>query len=304
MNVLDLRGPQFLQLYLALLAAVTIAAILLRWLLRSPADDLPWPLPKYLPLELAYLSGGPQGAVNAAIAGLVQSGAIEVDAATRRLSAQPKDCRNATVLERVVYSLAAKGSGKIDDLRAAAKPMADEFAFRLQKQGLVLSDERATVVRLFPAMLILALLALGIAKIYVGISRNRPVEILIFLCIVTAAIAVPFIAKRPLRTRRGDRVLGKIKSQNAALEETASTGAKYLSDEDLTLAFALFGPAVLAGGTLTNLRTALFPPPRQSDGWFHGCGSAGSSCGSSCGGASGCGGGGCGGGGCGGCGGG
>jgi len=295
MNVLNLRGPEFLQLYLALLAAVTIGAILLRWYLRTPADDVPWPLPKYLPLELAYLSGGAKGAVDAAIAGLVQGGSILVDGATRRLSPIAKACPKATVLERVIFALAAKGTGKIDALRSAAKPSAQELSHRLRKDGLLLSAERASFVQLFSALPVLALLVLGIAKICVGISRNKPVEILVFLCVVTLAIAAALFFKRPLRSRRGDRALRKFKAQNVALLATASASARNLTDEDLMLAFALFGQTALAGASLSDLRLAMFPPSQSSGG---SCG------GSSCGGGSSCSGGGCGGGGCGGCGGG
>src|SRR5437868_3873105 len=86
MNILDLRGPEFLQFYLGLLALLTVTALVLRYLLRGPGDEFPGRMPPLEPLEIAYLAGGAAGAARGAVAALVQQGALAVGRGTGRLS--------------------------------------------------------------------------------------------------------------------------------------------------------------------------------------------------------------------------
>jgi uncharacterized protein (TIGR04222 family) len=289
MNVLDLRGPQFLQLYLLLLALATAASLILRRLLRGPG---PWSRQQVIelsPLEIAYLSGGESGAVDAAIAVLVQRGVLIADGPTRRISATGIASSNVTVVERAICTLAEGRSRRIDEVRAAARATADPLAHRLRNNELILAPGAMLLARFVPAALMFALLALGIAKVQVGVSRNKPVGLLILLCFATTVIAIAFAAAKLLRTRRGDAVLAKFRSRHTALNTTGRADASLLSEQDVALGMALFGPTILTGTALRHLRTAMRPPDRPSSG--NGGGSS-------------CGGGGCGGGGCGGCGGG
>jgi len=158
--------------------------------------------------------------------------------------------------------------------------------------------ERALLARLVPALLMAMVLVLGIAKVIVGISRNRPVIFLVFLCIATMILVAVFGKLPAVRTRSGDRLMASLRRRNSALQATARSAPQNLADTDLALAIALFGPAVLASGALRDLRQALWP---VNTSWEGGSSCGGASCG---GGGGGCSGGGCGGGGCGGCGGG
>ena len=80
-NPLDLRGPEFLLLYLLLLVAAGCAAVILRWALRLPADEPVGEDVRLGPYEVAYLAGGEQLAADAAIASLVQRRVLAVDPA-------------------------------------------------------------------------------------------------------------------------------------------------------------------------------------------------------------------------------
>jgi uncharacterized protein (TIGR04222 family) len=168
---------------------------------------------------------------------------------------------------------------------------------RLKEMGLLVADGQARLVRLVPTLLVLGVAVFGIIKIGVGLSRGKPVAFLVVLCVATVLIALIGFARGVHRTVRGDRVLTRLKQENAALEHTARRKPSELAGDDLALAMGLFGIGILAYGPLAPLGTALRPPAGTG-----GCG-AGGGCGGGCGGGGG-GGGGCGGGGCGGCGGG
>ncbi len=58
MNPLDWTGPEFLQLYVAVLIIAIIAAVTLRWWLRGPGGAVPAGFLEDYPYEAAYLSGG------------------------------------------------------------------------------------------------------------------------------------------------------------------------------------------------------------------------------------------------------
>src|SRR5688500_15969834 len=78
MNVFDLPGPEFLKLYVTLVAGAIAALLILRQLLRGPFDD---PMPgsaRLGALEVAYLGGGRRGAIDAAIAALAHRDVVKV----------------------------------------------------------------------------------------------------------------------------------------------------------------------------------------------------------------------------------
>jgi uncharacterized protein (TIGR04222 family) len=295
MNIFNWHGPEFLVLYFTLLIIAVVAAVLLRLRLRGPGDALRAEQipPDLHPLEVAYLVGGSKAVTDSAIAMLVQRGSLAVQG--NKLVASSLAPQDVTPLEDAVYRAVAKKKtvAKVGPVRKSVKDLTRSAISRLQQLGLVPTDEQAASARKIPALLLVALLALGVAKIAVGIDRNRPVEVLVFLCAITFVFAVLFLVIRPRRTGRGALLLERLKERHAALRTTArsAAGSAQLTPADATLAFALFGPAIFAAGPMHDLNRALQPPSSGGTG----CGSA-SSCGSgSCGG---------GGGGCGGCGGG
>lgn len=289
MNPFDLTGPQFLGFYIVLAIAAVIVAAILRSGLRLPDDE---PTPEMLQLDpyaIAYLAGGADLAVNAAIACLVQRDLIAVDPGQRKLSHTGQSPSKPKSMEYYVYQ--AIGSGKtIQEVREVVARRCDEIGERLKMTELICNDARASIARILPTLLVLAVAALGGIRIAIGLSRGKPVAFLVILTAITLIVAFTGFARRPHRSKRGDRALDQLKEDNSALEATASQKAEALAGEDFALAVGLFGMGVLASGPLAGLQLALTPPPAAS-------GSSGSSCSSSS-----CGGG-CGGGGCGGCGG-
>jgi uncharacterized protein (TIGR04222 family) len=289
MNLFDLPGPVFLTFYGLLLAGAVVVALVLRRWLRQPSDE-PAELPVLSPYEAAYLTGGDELAVNAALTRLVDEGILDVDAGQRKLTVRAGMAAPADPLEMAILQATKGNEGQpIKDVRAATMAELSRLRNRLLELGLLVSDDQACFARFLPAITVLCLVPIALVKINVGVEREKPVALLVIACIITAAIALFGFGRRVHRSRRGDLVLQNLREEHAALQTTAQHQA--LAGIDLALAVALFDLAILAGGPHANLQTALKPPQGAScaaGGCGGGCGGGG--CGGGCGGCGGCGG--------------
>lgn len=137
-------------------------------------------------------------------------------------------------------------------------------------------------------------LGLGIAKIIVGLAREKPVGYLLIGCLLLTAIAA-WLAWKPRRTLAGDRTLTALQNSFRSSDQRRQWDAKRGTVDLAPLAIALLGVGTLYGTPWDAIRVST-QRMRTADGGAGGCGTTG--CG-----AGGDGGGGCGGGGCGGCGG-
>jgi uncharacterized protein (TIGR04222 family) len=290
MNPLNLTGPQFLAFYIMLIVSAVVVAIAWRSYLRQPIDEL---FPDTAPLsayEAAYLEGGEDLAVNAAVVHLVQDEILSVkeNKLVRESDVLPAD---AHALEKKVFDAVEPSAGSsLATVQRAAKTELTPIRERLQDLGLLVSPSQASIATIAPLLVVLAVPALGVIKILVGVSRGKPVGFLVILCIASVIIAFVGFGRKVTRSRRGDGTLERLKTTNAAMKTQVLKLADQVSGDDMAMALALFGVGILAGSPLSPLQPMMRPPPTVSSS----CG-GGSSCGSSCGG-------GCGGG-CGGCGG-
>ncbi len=300
MNPFDFTGPEFLAFYVALLAIAASAGALLRWFLRLPADvDALRLQPTLSAYEISYLATDEKGCARASIARLAHAGALNVDAAKHTLSRGTFNLpADATLTDRYLYAMIPEsGDRKVSDLIASANPATRSLPPRVEALGLTASSQSSFLARAVPTILFVFVFAAGVAKIGIGISRERPVAFLVVLVIV-AAIGTVLFAKAIHRTRRGDAFLRRLKDENAALRTQARRRPESLTGDDLVIALSLFGMDIVMDGPVADVRTAL-KPKSEATNCGAGCGSYVSSCG---GGGGGCGGGGGGGGGCGGCG--
>ena len=294
-NPLDLPGPQFLLLYVFL---IIVAAMLARVIKRSLVSPR-WTDMRHInldPYEAAYLRGGARGAIDAAIAMLAQKQLLKVSSTTREVITTGPLPAGAHWFEKAVHhSLSPRSGRQVNDIRSSSMltPHTERIAAQLKEWGLIPADDRWRTARMVAALVMLAVLLLGVAKIFVGISRHRPVSFLVFLCIVAGIITLVVCNSRPARTRLGDQTLEQLRGESAALQMAARTRPDLMASGDVALAIGLFGVEALAftNDSWMDLKAALQPPVTT------GSGSSSSSCGGG-----GCGGGGCGGGGCGGCG--
>ena len=297
MDLLDLRGPDFLKVYAIFFIGAVAVGLALRRVLRGPAADPPRGIADELdPIEVAYLAGGPRLAINTALTSLYRRGALRLTAGTRSLQAVQPLPQGATPLEQQLYRfIAIEPSRTVREVHKNASLVIT--ARRPHDLGLLLAAGQRATIAIASAMPLAAVLLLGAAKLWVGASRGRPIGYLSLIEFAGAIGVIMFLAGAPRRSATGDGVLRELQSENSALKLQAASRSSVLSPAEIALAVGLFGPAVLAGsGELDELRLAMQPPNSQG----------GSSCGSGCGSGGSCGGGGggCGGGGCGGCGGG
>lgn len=291
-NVFNLAGPEFLKLYGGLLAGAVAVLLVLRYLLRGPGGEPAVGADNLAPLETAFLTGGRRGTVDAAVASLVQRGLLKVKLdgnrpKLRTLHPMPIELNE---VERAVYLAVAethKNDALLGPVRLAAADAADEVGDTLREHELVLPEARMAVVRFIPVLPLALCLIVGVQKLVFGVNRGKPIGFLVILCFFTLVIGLIALANYPHRTRRGGNLLASLRRRNASMELTS---IRQMSPADATMAFALFGPAVLASGADADFHEAM----RRNTASGSGCGS--SSCGSSsCGGGGGCGGGGCGG---------
>jgi uncharacterized protein (TIGR04222 family) len=300
-NPLDLKGQEFLALYGGLMAIIIPAAYWLQSRLWLPDDSSP--LPNLDTYEVAYLVMGKSHVVDTAIAALTQQGYVkpEPDGQTLVLEKPVEPSRHwveqsvATAIETDNWISAVRGA---DTLKL------DAIHDQLIQLKLMMSPTQSFKARAYPTLLVVALLGLGVAKIVVGVSRDKPVGFLIMLCFILVLVAMQLFDgtsfRRPWgnRTRFGDRAL-------TAMRDRQQRPTSVDDNPQLPMLIALFGVQILAGSSLTDLRTLLMPTPSSA---YTDSGGGDTGIGSSCSGGSSCGGGGggCGGGGggCGGCGGG
>lgn len=298
MNPFDLRGPDFLILFGVLSALTVVLAAVLRWSLRGPDGDGPIEVSDLSPYHIAYLAGGARLPIHAAVAALVKEDAIHVSKSKHTLSRKDQVPEQAHPLERAVHAhVACSGEMTLSELGRIDSKSLTRLHQELEEQGLLVAPAEAGLARVLPTLLVLAVTLLGMIKVAVGVARDRPVLFLVLGCVATAVVAFAGFARPVLRSRRGDRLLARLRAEHAPLASTAHARAEALAASDVTLAVGLFGIGILATGPYADLRAAR----KASDtaGWSSHCGSG---CGGG-GGGGGCGGGGCGGGGCGGCGG-
>jgi uncharacterized protein (TIGR04222 family) len=287
MNPLDWQGPEFLSLYVPLLVGGFLAALLLRYHLRQPAGE-PLPLGRRPdPYEVAALDG-PNTLIEAAVAALFHRKALRVE--NLKLVTGEELPADAAPIERAVFQRVAAGSTSTHELRQALSADIERYRQRLSQKGLVLDEYRAAPVQIVPTVAYGAVLLLGLLKIFVGLSRDRPV---LFLVLLTGLAALGFLVlgKVPWRTRLGDATLKSLREEHQALRTTTTAGgtSEVLNGQELALAVGLFGPAMLIPMGYGDLRQTL-RPFSSGDAGGGGSSSGDSSCGG--GGCGGCGGGG------------
>jgi uncharacterized protein (TIGR04222 family) len=154
-------------------------------------------------------------------------------------------------------------------------------------------------LRVVTAVLYVALLVTGIARVAEGTANHRPVSDLVFLLIVTVLIGAFQLGRAlrvPVVSRRSSAYLKRLRELHGAGRLPGSLARSGPS----ALGYGALAGAALFAVALDGFRAV--PDEAMRSALLAGMPSASSGSGgsSSCGGGSGCGGGGCGGGGCGG----
>lgn len=275
---LDWTGTAFLKLYFALLVAVVLISQIQRRILRAGPGAPP---PSLSVWETAMLAGGPARVADAAVAELHRRGWVYWDESSRSLRTRPADSDLEKPLDEVYSNITRYAASEAPG--TLGQRQFDALGTSLERRDLWLDAEhRARIARL-TAWPVLALFVFGCLKIGIGVYRDRPVGFLVMLSIVTLIYGLIMRFSPPQRSQAGDRylALARIRWRHAL---------RTPRDQDMTIAVALAGTSVLAGGALAAYHQARMPSTSSGDS----AGGSDSSNGGSDGGGSGCGG--CGGG--------
>jgi uncharacterized protein (TIGR04222 family) len=232
---LDWAGRPFLELY----AIVAGLALLLLWALRfrmgradggDDGDGLDV-------LHVAYLAGGPDRALDTAMVGLFEAGAAMFD----RRSGQAVIDRG-TAVDPVFAPFR-----HVEDGKAGRQAFHAQYASRvgrirseLGQRGLIPTAQDMARFRLIAGLGLCGPVGLGLAKLGIGLSRGRPVGYLIIALTGTVVLGLCMAWTPPSRNRAGQAVLDRWRRDNAR-------AARAPLPEEVPLAFALTGTAVLAG---------------------------------------------------------
>ncbi|NCR27667.1 MAG: TIGR04222 domain-containing membrane protein [Microcystis aeruginosa G11-01] len=290
-NPINFTGSEFLTFYIFLgVMGIALAAWLRFSLCLVSANTKQQPdLNTY---EIAFLAGGNHRMIMAAITSLVKQGYVEV-LKEGKLVVTGKIDPIADPVEKAVAQDILATDGAIEQVFQNSTGMKDSIRSRLEQLGLFLSDAQAFKAQIYPSMIVVILLGIGFCKMAVGISRDKPVGLLLICIFGLLVLGARFFVK-PQRSRYGEIIFNDLTNRLQPLKTANS------SDSELVLAVALFGATVLmADMALADLYQMLTPTAAASSGSDGSSdGGSGGSDGSSDGGS----GGGCGG--CGGCGGG
>ncbi|MCP3169740.1 TIGR04222 domain-containing membrane protein [Myxococcus qinghaiensis] len=296
MNPLDMSGPQFLELFVPLAVLAFAVGLALRLYLRQPGGG-PGALPRNLdPYEVAMLSG-PNAVVHAALARLLHAGSIRMNGA--QLEATGSRQADAPFIERVIYRAVSDGSVTPSELLERAEPAIEKLKPALIQRGWLVDDTSATRARWVPLLPCFAVLLLGLAKISVGLERDRPVGLLVLSCCIIGLGTCFLLGKRVWSSRRGIAVRLTLRRQEQPLRITAGSASspEALNSHDVGIAVALFGLGAVGLTDFELMRRQVAPSSSfggGGDSSSSGCsgGDGGSGCGGGGGGCGGCGGGG------------
>lgn len=279
MHPWGLSGPEFLWLYAA--GMVLGGAVVLyarRWAgRRTPAEE-----PSTVDYaEVAYLAGGTDRVVDAAVARLVHSEQFRVS--RKGVLSAPTDPASEHPIDRDVHQALGHRSMKAYQLRKRIKAMPDVHALAEMIDTLrPPRSPRARALARHGSMAVLWLVfTVGVVRWVNGVANDLPVGYLTVLLMLTMALIAVFyvvIWVIPTRTPRNDPLLVEARRQLGGVDLVAVDGLSAYPDEALR----------------TTLVASATPPKRkaQKHGAYYSYGAPASSSDSGGGG----GGGGCGGG--------
>ena len=289
-----LSGEQFLELYFIALGCALALAVVIRFLpkLFGGGDHVVRPSA----VEIGFLAGGPDRAVQTAVAELLTAGALRIDS-TGLLRATGAGVRPSGAVASQVL-VRATASHSLRDIAGylRTRPSLWEVGGDLAQLGLMVRPHIAARIRFGSTLPMLAVFVLGGVRWVNGVLLGRAVGFLtpaVIAALVLFIVLVNFRRGRPLRTFFGDRVLRELRCGTLRDPATAVALDGVHKYPDVRTGRALQVSAAPPRSRMAGASAA------AGGGFFlggGGCGGGGSSCG---GGGGGCGGGG-GGGGCGG----
>lgn len=263
-NPINFTGSEFLTFYIFLVVMGIALAAWLRFslcLVNANINQQP-DLNTY---EIAFLAGGNHRLIMAAITSLVKQGYVEVLKEGKLVVTGKIDPITDPVEKAVAQDILAT-DGAIEQVFQKSTGMKDSIRSRLEQLGLFPSDAQAFKAQIYPSLIVVILLGIGLYKMAVGISRDKPVGLLLICIFGLLVLGARFFVK-PQRSRYGEIIFDDLTNRLQHLKTANS------SDSELVLAVALFGATVLmADMALADLYQMLTPTAVASSGGDGGSG--------------------------------
>jgi uncharacterized protein (TIGR04222 family) len=265
-NPMNFTGPEFLTFYISLVVMGIALAAWLRFSLCLVSGNINQQ-PDLNTYEIAFLAGGNHRLIMAAITSLVKQGYVEV-LKEGKLVVTGKIDAIADPVEKAVAQDILGTDGAIKQVFQNSTGMKDSIRSRLEQLGLFPSDAQALKAQIYPSLIVVILLGIGLCKMAVGISRDKPVGLLLICIFGLLVLGAGFFVKpQRQRSRYGEIIFNDLTNRLQHLKTANS------SDSELVLAVALFGATVLMGDTaLADLYQMLTPTAVASSGGDGGSG--------------------------------
>ena len=282
-NVWNWNGAEFLALLWALCVAGALGVV---WASRIWAlpDDSELPSVPVDAYSLARLRARNLLPIDAAVASMIVENRVELDdeGELRPIGAAPTNA-----FERAIWNGIGPHGSDLSDLRNAMKSRCEALDVELQSLGLLIGRSDRFKIEAVFGLVPMFLLLLGVSKILVGLSRDRPIGFLVVSCIIIVSFTFVAWSNLPQRSGRGNALLAHMRNQHGRGRLSLPLAAGVAGGA--ALAVALWGYDELDAFGLSAYRDRLQPPKTNADGGS-GCSSGDSDGGSGCGGCGGCGG--------------
>ncbi|WP_103380064.1 TIGR04222 domain-containing membrane protein, partial [Pseudonocardia dioxanivorans] len=212
-----ISGSTFILFYLVIAVVVWIWAVRTRRQIagargggRPPADLTG------TPYDAAYLNGGADLAVYAALSSMRVDGTIET-AGRGNVVAVGALLPGADELERAIHATATSpvGRGRLRYHEYVAAALA-AIERRLTAEGLLVTDDERRGVRQAGAWMLLVA-GLGLARLVAGVANGKPVTFLVLATLGAAVVGVVLMARVPRRTPLGDATVSAMRAQHHRL---------------------------------------------------------------------------------------
>src|SRR5262249_23991746 len=255
MNPFDLRGPEFLLFYFCFSLAVILAIAFLRR--RAESGDAP-KMDLGDPYLIAYLRGGEDEALRVAVISMVDRGLLFIEGPlihradhgdeetitlfdnkwlhaplVRRADHVTEDMVNRPIERAVLEKFGLPAEAwlilKDKDLKLALRA----YQYDLERAGLL--PDAATRAARFKRLLLglAALVVVGVIKIQIGLSLERPVGFLFMMMIVAIVIAVA--TSFPRLTARGKMILEGVTNLYSGLRTQVNSFRPGSASAELTM---------------------------------------------------------------------
>jgi uncharacterized protein (TIGR04222 family) len=237
-------GPTFLLVYVVLAVAAGVAAVRARRALVDVPAARPAGRLDERPYDVAYLNGGADLALTAALSAMHRTGTITTSGRGVVVAAARPESR-ADELERAVHHAAAAPVSRHRLVTAGAVASAlHRIEQRLVAAGLILDAQRRQRVRLVGGW-VLVVAALGIARVVAGVANGRPVGLLVVLVLVVLAAGLVLVLRVPRRTRAGDALLRQLAADHQLLSPSMRPDWEVHGPAGAALAVGVFGVGAL-----------------------------------------------------------